>query len=277
MAVDPSSGKVTWNPQTSDLGNETVLLQVDDGHGGTAQQQYTVSTITAPPDRPPLFTSTPVIEGNVDTSYQYQATATDPDNDPLTFSLTSGPSGMSVDANTGLVSWTPDVSQLGSADVSLTVSDGRGGTATQSYAITVLQDPNDQPPRITSDPVTQYNVPPASNPPTGSVSPGSINLTLANGQTSSQTVSASGLSGGPLTLGSLVNGELGTQGQQDVYTFSLAANSLLYFDSLTDSASFEWSLTGPNMPLTSATVPSTPRTAAAIITRLCRCRAVRIP
>jgi hypothetical protein len=55
-----------------------------------------------------------------------------------------------------------------------------------------------------------------------------------------------GLSGGPLTLNSLVTGELGTPGQQDVYTFSLAATTLLYFDSLTDSASIEWSLSGPD-------------------------------
>jgi RHS repeat-associated protein len=256
MTVDAVSGKVTWSPELGDLGNETVLLQVDDGHGGTAQQQYTVSTIVAPPDRPPLFTSTPVIDANVDTAYAYQAAATDLDGNPLTFSLTSGPAGMTVNAATGLVSWTPVVSQLGTANVTLTVSDGHGGTATQSYAITVLQDPKDQGPRITSDPVTQYNVPPASNPPSGSVDPNSIQLTLANGQTSNQTVSASGLSGGPLTLGSLVTGNLGTPGQQDVYTFTLPASALLYFDALSDNGfegfavfsntSFQWSITGPN-------------------------------
>ena len=246
MTVDPNSGKITWSPQTSDLGNETVLLQVDDGHGGTAQQQYTVSTTTAPPDRPPLFTSTPVIDGNVNTAYVYQATATDPDGDPLSFSLTAGPAGMSVDASKGLVSWTPAVSQLGAENVTLTVADGRGGIATQSYVVNVQQDSNDSPPMITSDPVAQYNVPPASNSPAGAVNPGSINLTLANGQTSNQTVSLNGISGGPLTLGSLVTGNFGTPGQQDVYTFRLAAPSLLYFDSLTNNPGFEWSLRGPD-------------------------------
>jgi RHS repeat-associated protein len=246
MTVDPVNGTVTWSPQQSDLGNQAVLLQVDDGHGGSAQQQYTVSTIVAPPNRPPLFTSTPVIQANVNTAYVYQATAVDPDDNPLTFSLTDGPAGMSVGVGSGLVSWTPTVGELGVANVTLTVADGLGGTATQSYDVNVLQQPGNQPPVITSDPVTQYNVPPASNPPAGDVDPGSINLTLGDGQTSNQTVSASGLSGGPLTLGSLVTGDFGTPGQQDVYTFSLAANSLLYFDSLTDNADFEWSLRGPN-------------------------------
>jgi RHS repeat-associated protein len=245
MTVDPNTGKVTWSPQTSDVGNETVLLEVNDGNGGTAQQQYTVSTVMPPPDEPPLFTSTPVIDGNVDTAYAYQATATSPEDDPLTFSLTSAPTGMSVNPTSGLVSWTPVMSQLGTANVTLNVSDGLGGTATQSYAITVQQDPKDQPPSITSDPVTQYNVPPASNPPSGAVNPGSINLTLGNGQTSGQTVSASGLSGGAITIGSLVTGNFGTPGQQDVYTFTLTSNAFLYFDSLTNNPYFAWSLSGP--------------------------------
>ena len=96
MTVDPASGKVTWSPQTGDLGNQTVLLQVDDGHGGMAQQQYTVSTIVAPPNRPPLFTSTPVVVGNVDAPYAYQATATDPDGDPLNYVLGAPPVSVAV-------------------------------------------------------------------------------------------------------------------------------------------------------------------------------------
>ena len=96
MSVDPSSGKVTWSPQTSDVGNQAVLLQVDDGHGGKTQQQYTVSTIVAPPNRPPLFTSTPVVVGNVNTPYVYQATAADPDGDPLSYSLGAPPVAVAV-------------------------------------------------------------------------------------------------------------------------------------------------------------------------------------
>ena len=48
-----------------------------------------------------------------------------------------------------------------------------------------------------------------------------------------------------LTLGGLTNGNLAAPGQQDSYTFNLAANALLYFDSLTNIAGIHWSLTGP--------------------------------
>jgi hypothetical protein len=49
----------------------------------------------------------------------------------------------------------------------------------------------------------------------------------------------------PLTLGSTANGSLATPGQHDHYTFNLATNTQLYFDSLTDNANFRWFLTGP--------------------------------
>lgn len=49
----------------------------------------------------------------------------------------------------------------------------------------------------------------------------------------------------PLTLGSTVTETLNTPGQQDTYTFTLAANSLLYFDSLTNDFDLRWTLTGP--------------------------------
>ena len=48
-----------------------------------------------------------------------------------------------------------------------------------------------------------------------------------------------------LALGSVVSANLAAPGQQDRYTFNLTTNSLLYFDSLTNSDSIQWSLTGP--------------------------------
>src|SRR5262249_1433759 len=48
-----------------------------------------------------------------------------------------------------------------------------------------------------------------------------------------------------LTLGSQVNGAITQSGQQNFYTFSLSNPSQLYFDSLTNDSSFNWTLTGP--------------------------------
>src|SRR6185503_10850414 len=48
----------------------------------------------------------------------------------------------------------------------------------------------------------------------------------------------------PLTLGARVDGTIAHTGQSDRYTFSLAADTRLYFDTFTD-VDFQWSLTGP--------------------------------
>jgi RHS repeat-associated protein len=173
MAVDAHTGKVTWSPQTADLGTQAVDLQVNDGRGATARQQFTISVIDPPPNRPPVFTSSPVVDANVNTPYTYQAAASDPDGtkpsdangETLTFSVVVGPQGLTIGSSSGLVSWTPTGSNLGTDNVTLQVDDGRGGTATQTYTIAVQQAPGNLPPHIISTPIRQLNLPPAGGSP----------------------------------------------------------------------------------------------------------------
>ena len=67
MQVDPASGQVTWSPTTDDLGTHNITLRVDDGRGGYATQSYVINVTTPPPNRPPYFTSVPVVDANVNT------------------------------------------------------------------------------------------------------------------------------------------------------------------------------------------------------------------
>jgi RHS repeat-associated protein len=169
MSVDVASGLVSWSPQSSDVGNHNVGIRADDGRGGSAVQQFTVTTTLTPPNLPPVFTSTPVVAAAVGVPYTYQATAADLDGDPLTFSVVTGPQGLDIDATSGLVSWTPSEDQLGLTGVTLQVADGHGGTATQTYAINVGQQAGNLPPVITSQPVTSFVLPPPQNAQGGSI------------------------------------------------------------------------------------------------------------
>jgi hypothetical protein len=85
---------------------------------------------------PPTITSSPVTSGYVNEPYSYQAQATG--TAPITWSLTTSPAGMTVNASTGLVSWTPTAS--GSYPVALKAQNGVGST-TQSYTVTVAAAP----------------------------------------------------------------------------------------------------------------------------------------
>jgi RHS repeat-associated protein len=250
MSVNAATGAVAWSPASKDVGNAAVALKVDDGHGGSAEQDFTLSVINPPPDRPPVFTTSPVVDGNVATPYVYQARATDPDGDPLTFSVVNGPAGLTINPNSGLVQWSPTAAQVGTDSVMLQVADGRGGTAVQAYAIDVRQQAGNDPPTIISDPVTQYNQAPPSNPASANEDPQGIQVILNPGQTIDQTVSLLGPPAGtPITLGATVTAALTSLGEQDRYGFTLPAASFLYFDALGPSAGFfysylQWSLRG---------------------------------
>jgi RHS repeat-associated protein len=88
------------------------------------------------PNHDPVIISTPVTGGQVGVTYFYDVDATDADGDLLSFELTSLPVGMSIDPDSGEISWDP--LESGSFPVEVQVSDGRGGTDSQVWAIEVL-------------------------------------------------------------------------------------------------------------------------------------------
>ena len=69
-----------------------------------------------------LFNIRTVIEaisdqtGKVGQEFIYQVIAYDPDNGELTYSLTEKPEGMQIGSSTGLITWTPGESQIGTFD-----------------------------------------------------------------------------------------------------------------------------------------------------------------
>jgi len=85
-------------------------------------------------NHPPVITSTPVTSATKDELYSYDVNATDSDGDTLTYSLTTKPSGMSINSSTGLIAWTPTTS--GDYNVTVKASDGELFD-TQSFTVTV--------------------------------------------------------------------------------------------------------------------------------------------
>jgi hypothetical protein len=75
----------------------------------------------------------------------FTISATDPDNDSLTYTATGLPPGASFDVF-GTFSWTPTAAQVGTFNnIAFNVSDGRGGTASETIGITVAPQPNNPP------------------------------------------------------------------------------------------------------------------------------------
>jgi hypothetical protein len=133
----------TWNLETSlpqaisspavavdSLGRITVLGGYD--ASGNALASTYVSQEFTQPDDAPTITSTPVTSGVLNGAYTYQVLSTG--NPQATYSLTAAPAGMSINAATGRISWTP--SAVGSYSVTVQASNADGQTS-QTYSIKV--------------------------------------------------------------------------------------------------------------------------------------------
>ena len=90
-----------------------------------------------PTPTPPVITSTPVTVATVGELYSYDVDASG--YPPPTYTLTTYPSGMTIDPNTGLIQWTPGAS--GYFDVEVTAGNGQPPDANQAFTITVSETP----------------------------------------------------------------------------------------------------------------------------------------
>ncbi|NOZ67765.1 MAG: hypothetical protein GXP46_00620 [Deferribacteres bacterium] len=96
-------------------------------------------------NRPPAIITTSLPPARIDQLYQVKIEAVDPDNDSLLFTLSAGPDGMTMDPAQGVISWRPQASQIGDWNIEVMVDDGRGGTDSRQYQISV---PDTIPPSI---------------------------------------------------------------------------------------------------------------------------------
>lgn len=69
--------------------------------------------------------------------WSYQVKASDPDGDPLTYSLNEGPKAMTIDPDTGLITWKVPDNFTGTTTFTVTVKDGQGGEASYAAKVTI--------------------------------------------------------------------------------------------------------------------------------------------
>lgn len=88
------------------------------------------------PDAPPRFVSTPPKEFKGFT-YEYDSRAKDADGDPITYSLKTAPSGMTIDAETGRVVWKIGENGEGRVPITIVAQDSDGMKAAQHYVLNI--------------------------------------------------------------------------------------------------------------------------------------------
>ncbi len=142
LTIDPNTGLIsgTIEKAASARGPYKVTVTATDDKGAaTSESLNWVVDDLAPQATPPLADRS--INDGTSVSYATAGGFTNPNDVALTYSATGLPSGLSIDPNSGLISGTLDHEASaeiagGIYTVAVTVKDGQGGTATNTFHLT---------------------------------------------------------------------------------------------------------------------------------------------
>jgi len=137
VTLDPETGSFTYTPNPDYHGNDSFVVIIDDGQGGTTTS--TVNLVVTPVNDAPEASDLHLVTPE-DTPIDGQISASDVDGDSLGFTLLTPPTNGSLvlDPVTGQFTYTPNQDYNGSDSFVVTVDDGHGGTTTSTVTIGVL-------------------------------------------------------------------------------------------------------------------------------------------
>ena len=142
MAIDPTSGLLTWTPSSSQLGAQLVEVRASDPQGAFATQAFSVDA--ADFNEPPQITSIPARYARAGNAYTYQVVGFDPEGKALHYTFGApAPAGMTIGSDTGLVTWTPQVTDTGTPAIVVRAVDPQGAFASQTFPLNVTSQPLD--------------------------------------------------------------------------------------------------------------------------------------
>jgi len=130
-----ADGLILWTPGAAQAGaSYPVTVTVTDTYGASASQSFTIEARNVAPTLAALKAPASINAGSL---LSVRAQAHDVGNGTLSFSLSGAPQGMSITAD-GLILWTPGTAHVGASyTVTVTVADGHGASASQSFTLEV--------------------------------------------------------------------------------------------------------------------------------------------
>jgi hypothetical protein len=168
MTIVERSGLINWTPPEAEA-DQTVSVVVSAKDNRTQSSQYFGLKVSRPPsneNHPPVVVGTDMTNATQDELYFYDMTAGDIDGDVLTFCITVGPPGMSIepaDSRSAVITWTPTGADVRVWEVRVTVSDGKE-TIMHNFSLNVRSSHpmhfNEDPAKPTASPDAICLVPP---------------------------------------------------------------------------------------------------------------------
>jgi hypothetical protein len=129
------NNQVTFTPTENVNGIGSFIYTMNDGAiSDTASVTVTINSI----NDIPVINGTPATIIDQDDTYSFTPTASDDDNETLTFSITNQPSWTSFDVNSGALTGTTSNADIGAyADIIISVSDAAATVSLTAFTLTV--------------------------------------------------------------------------------------------------------------------------------------------
>ena len=136
-SFNAATGRLAGTPETEGTWSE-IRIGVSDGEDSVSLPAFSI-TANGLPNRAPSIGGSPAREVMVDNGYGFTPTASDPDDDPLVFSISGKPAWADFDSATGRLSGTPRAGDVGTyAGIRISVSDGEAGASLDAFTVEVV-------------------------------------------------------------------------------------------------------------------------------------------
>jgi hypothetical protein len=114
---------------------DQIVVEVT-GHDPSAAGNSVRSAALTLGNRPPKIVSVPPAS-DAAAPYEYNVKAVDPDGDQMAFQLAAAPPGMTINEQSGRITWPVPADQHGTFHIKVVAQDGQGGAAYQEFDLTL--------------------------------------------------------------------------------------------------------------------------------------------
>jgi hypothetical protein len=147
--LNATNGLFSWSPTPVQIGSNVFTVVVTDNGLPPLSTSQSFGVIVVQSNSPPSLAAISNATIAVGMTLLVTNVASDPDGDPLTFSLGAGAAtNATVNATNGLFSWSPTPSQLGSNAFMVVVTDNGLPPLSASQSFSVIVVPSNSPPSL---------------------------------------------------------------------------------------------------------------------------------
>ncbi len=136
-SFNTSTGVLSGTPSLTSAGTTSdIRISVSDGNATASLSPFSINVTNT--NQAPTISGTPTTSLQEGVAYSFTPSASDPDGDALTFSVSNLPSWASFNSSTGALTGTPDSNSAGTySNILISVSDGSAQASLSPFAITV--------------------------------------------------------------------------------------------------------------------------------------------